>query len=245
MYTLKNTRWSYMVMAIAGLLVFMSMAFKKPTEGAATLSNKTTIAKSFMEEKMELYESLNLDALGLSQEAFAYALTGFEKLVNAGNIRRDDILTILDFSLSSDKKRLFVINIASGELIFNTYAAHGRNSGAIVATRFSNKMNSYKSSLGFYITGETYTGKHGASLRLEGKEKGFNDNAMARGIVMHSAAYVNESIIAQQGYIGRSQGCPAIPANIYKAVIETIKNGTCLFMYSPDKYYTTHSTYFG
>lgn len=245
MYTLQKPSWHFLLVATIGILVCMRMTFLKPVESNATMGKYTIAAKSFFEEKRELYESLHLNSLGLSQQAFTNALTGVEKLTASGGISRNDIITIIDFSLPSSKKRLFVINLATGELIFNTYAAHGRNSGTNIASHFSNEKNSFQSSLGFFVTGKTYTGKHGASLRLEGKEKGINDNAMARGIVMHSADYVDESIIAQQGYIGRSLGCPALPANSYQAIIEKIKNGTCLFIYSADKFYTTHSAYFG
>ncbi len=239
MQKLQIRKWSRGALAVSCMLIYMSFAFVNP-EAASTPATET-VAKPAMDEKAALYENLELGALGLSRKAFDYALTGFHKLLDEGKIQKDNILSILDFSLPSGKKRLFVIDLASGELVFHTYAAHGKKSGTTVATEFSNKMNSNKSSLGFYVTGDTYKGKHGTSLRLEGEEKGINDNALARGIVMHSASYVDESIIAQQGFIGRSQGCPALPANIYKDVIEKIKNGSCLFIYSPDKYYTSHS----
>jgi len=238
----KNKHWSYRALFVAGMFLYMSLAFTSPETGSATvLLNKEVAVKSMVEEKMSVYDNLALNSLGLSREAFAYALAGYKNLLNEGKIRKDNLLSILDFSMSSDKKRLFVIDLMSGELVFNTYVAHGRNSGTNLATQFSNDMNSFKSSLGFYITGDTYNGKHGCSLRLEGEEQGINDNALARGIVMHRASYVDESIIASQGYIGRSQGCPALPGNIYKEVIEKIKNGSCLFLYSPDKYYAAHS----
>jgi hypothetical protein len=241
----ENKHWSSRILIIAGLFVCMSLAFTSSTTVSTTTiaTNATTAAKSRVEEKMPLYDSLELGALGLSRQAFEYALTGFNNLLDAGKIRKDNLLSILDFTLPSGKKRLFVIDIETGELVFNTYAAHGRNSGTSIATKFSNKVNSYQSSLGFYITGDTYNGKHGTSLRLEGEEKGINDNALARGIVMHCASYVDESIIASQGFIGRSQGCPALPGNVYKDVIDKIKNGSCLFLYSPDKFYTTHSKF--
>jgi hypothetical protein len=243
MKRLKNTYWSFGIMALTGVLTCTSLAFTniETTSSNTTVYNNTNTKPSIVEEKMVIYDSLDLGSLGLSREAFEYALTGFTTLLNAGEIRKDNIITIIDFSLPSGKKRFFVIDLATGELVFNTYAAHGKNSGATTATKFSNKPNSNQSSLGFYVTGETYNGKHGCSLRLDGKEKGINDNAMSRGIVMHSASYVDESIIARQGFIGRSQGCPALPGNVSKSVIEKIKNGSCLFIYSPDKYYVAHS----
>jgi hypothetical protein len=244
MQQLKKKIANYHVAALMMLLVSLSFAFIRP---ATVLSSEKTVAAavtkvgSLVEEKMSLYDSLDLESKGLSREAFQYALTGYNNLLNSGKIINDDILSILDFSQSSGRKRLYIIDLTTGELLFHTYAAHGRGSGAAMATVFSNKPNSYKSSLGFYITGETYKGKHGESLRLNGTEKGFNDNAMARGIVIHSASYADEVIVERQGFIGRSQGCPALPQNISKEVITKIKNGTCLFLYSPDKSYTMNS----
>jgi hypothetical protein len=241
---LKNKHWSIRALIAAGLFVSMSLAFtssKTSVANTVVVNESAAVTASFVEAKMPIYDSLDLGSLGLSREAFEYALTGFNNLVNSGKITKDNILSILDFTLPSGKKRFFVIDLATGELVFNTYAAHGKNSGTTTATKFSNKPNSNQSSLGFYVTGETYNGKHGCSLRLEGTEKGINDNAMSRGIVMHSASYVDESIIARQGFIGRSQGCPALPGNISKLVIEKIKNGSCLFLYSPDKKYVSQS----
>ncbi len=241
MQQLKNVSVRYVLSGILLLCIGMSFAFIKPSSKTINISTATIKPISAIDEKIVLYEQLDLSAMGLSKEAFTYALAGFKKLVAVGKIQKENILSILDFSLPSGKKRFFVIDLNTNELLFHTYAAHGKQSGKNMATQFSNKPNSNKSSLGFYITGKTYQGKHGTSLRLEGEEKGFNDNALSRGIVMHSASYVNESVIAQQGFIGRSQGCPALPTNIYKPVIEKIKNGTCLFIYSPDKYYVSHS----
>lgn len=188
-----------------------------------------------------IYNNLSLGDLGLSREAFEYAMQGMDMLQAAGKLTNSDLVSIIDFSLPSNKKRLFVIDLKNSRLVFNTLVSHGRNSGTALATDFSNDPSSFKSSLGFYITGDTYKGEHGISLRLEGEESGINDNALSRGIVMHSAAYVNEKMADLQGYIGRSLGCPAVPVGMHKQIIEMIKNGTCLFLYSPDKYYLTHS----
>lgn len=192
--------------------------------------------------KTFLYQQLGLEALGLSKAAFQYALNGWDKLMKEGKIKKDNILSILDFSLPSGEKRLFVIDLALGKLLFNTYASHGKNSGAILPTRFSNRQNSNQSSLGFYITGDVYAGKHGPSLRLEGEEDGINDNAFNRGIVLHGAAYADEKIARQRGYIGRSLGCPAVPLHLTGPIIQKIKEGSCLFIYSPDPNYLRKST---
>ena len=189
----------------------------------------------------DLYSQMKLDSLGLSQTAFTYALQGYTDLVSNGSIKNDRILSIVDFSLPSTKKRLFVIDVITGKLLFNTFVSHGRNSGKEMATEFSNDANSFKSSLGFYVTGTTYSGEHGYSLHLDGKEAGINDNAYSRSIVMHAANYVNESIIKAKGLLGRSLGCPAVPPALHKAIINTIKDGSCLFLYSPDSFYVSHS----
>lgn len=189
-----------------------------------------------------LYSALNLHELGLSETAFDYAIKGYNYLYEEGRLENDDVLSIVDFSLPSSRKRLFVLDLENGKLLFNTYVAHGRNSGKEYARKFSNSPESFKSSLGFYITLNTYNGQHGYSLRLEGEEKGINDNALSRAIVMHSADYVNKNLIKSQGYIGRSLGCPALPKQVYKPIIRTIKDGSCLFMYSPDSNYENKST---
>jgi L,D-transpeptidase catalytic domain len=188
-----------------------------------------------------LYDNLRLDTLSLSREAFLYATQGYKNMLAAGELSNDRILSIVDFSLPSSQKRLFIIDMESGKLLFNTWVSHGRNSGTDMATRFSNNPESFQTSLGFYITGNTYRGEHGYSLKLEGQEQGINDNALLRKIVIHGAAYVNQRTIAQKGYIGRSLGCPAIPDKLHKAIINVIRDGSCLFLYSPDTSYITRS----
>jgi hypothetical protein len=193
--------------------------------------------------KTGVYDSLQLNTFGLSKQAYDYAMKGFKSLLLMGKLTNDSIISIVDFSLSSAKKRLFVIDLKNYKVLYNTYVAHGRNSGAEFAKQFSNNPKSNKSSLGFYITGETYDGEHGYSLHLEGEEKGINDNAYKRAIVMHCADYVNENYIKSKGYIGRSLGCPAIPKKVYKPIINEIKDGSCLFLYSPNNYYISHSAF--
>lgn len=189
----------------------------------------------------EIFDSLKLHRSGLSKQAFGYAVKGFEYLRSTGRLRNDKVISIVDFSLHSSKKRLFILDSRTYRILFNTHVAHGRNSGKDFAKQFSNEYESYKSSLGFYITQNTYIGSHGYSLRLHGEEAGINDNAINRAIVMHSAWYVNENMAKRMGYIGRSEGCPAIPEKLNKPIIEKIKNGSCLFLYSPNRYYISHS----
>ena len=196
---------------------------------------------SFYEMKMEVYDSLNLDMEGLSRNAFDMAVRGMEKLIQSGYPLKGNIISIADFSQPSTEKRLYVIDLNDYSLLYRTYVAHGRNTGRSEAEQFSNKVSSYKSSLGFYVTGNTYSGKHGYSLRLEGIEKGINDNAGKRAIVVHGADYVAESAIRQLGYLGRSQGCPAIPEELHRPIINNIKDGTCLFIYKDSWQYLSSS----
>jgi len=188
-----------------------------------------------------VYDSLQLDYSGLSRQAFDYATKGWEKLRNQGKLTNQSVITIVDFSQPSNKKRLYVLDMANYKVLFNTLVAHGRNSGKEWATIFSNQLSSYKSSPGFYITGQTYTGSNGFSLKLTGIENGINDKAIQRAIVMHGAGYVNESYIATRGFIGRSQGCPAVPLKDAKKIINTIKDGACLYIYTPSQNYLSRS----
>jgi len=194
------------------------------------------------ENNAALFSELHLSDAGMNQTVFNSALQGLKKLDSTGVIANDSVITIIDFSQPSDKKRLYVLNLASKQLLFNTLVAHGRNSGKLWTNSFSNSLSSLKSSPGFYVTGETYMGDNGYSLRLDGEEKNINDNARARSIVMHGAPYVDESSINALGFLGRSWGCPAIPLSLHKAIINTIKDGTCLFIYSSDKNYKRRST---
>ncbi len=148
-------------------------------------------------------------------------------------LAKTSIVTLIDFSLPSTARRLWTINLETGEVLYNTWVAHGKNSGNNEAQSFSNKPQSYQSSLGFYLTDQTYTGKHGHSLRLKGLEKNINDKAWERAIVIHGADYVTESFIKTHGRLGRSHGCPAIPPEITDEFINTVKDGSLLFIYHP------------
>jgi hypothetical protein len=187
-----------------------------------------------------LYQELNLANAGLSQEALSSAVKGYEKLVEEGVIQNTQYLTIVDLSQSSRKKRFYLLDLKNHKLALNTFVAHGKNSGVDEAERFSNIPNSEKSSLGFYVTKNTYSGKHGLSLKLAGLENGFNDNAESRAIVVHGAEYVNEGRV-RSAYMGRSQGCPALPESIAPKVINMIKGGSAIFVYHPDQKYLSKS----
>lgn len=236
-YKVKPVVFLLLLMAIGGIMLVGTSALSASPEKKMAIASTPAPVNS----AMMLYDNLRLDTLSLSREAFTYAMEGYKSLQAAGELTNERILSIVDFSLPSSQKRLFIIDMVSGTLLFNTLVSHGRNSGAAMATHFSNRPESNQSSLGFYVTGDTYRGEHGYSLRLEGIEKGINDNALMRRIVVHGADYVNEKIIAQKGYIGRSLGCPAVPDKLKTAIIDVIRDGSCMFLYGPDKHYLSHS----
>jgi hypothetical protein len=193
------------------------------------------------EAAVNLFDRIQPEAKELNREAFLMALRGYNKLLKIGKIRNNHVLTIIDYSLSSLKKRLFVVDMTNGKVLYNTYVAHGMNSGKEYARKFSNAPESLKSSLGFYVTMNTYNGKNGLTLRLKGVERGINDNALRRGIVVHGARYVNEQYCRHQGFMGRSQGCPAVPSGVIAPLVKSIKNGSAVFAYYPSTQYLTTS----
>ena len=202
----------------------------------------TAVSTETADNSSALFSEMHLAEAGLSQSVFSSALHGLHKLESKGVVKKDDILTIVDFSQPSNKKRLYVVDLQNKQILFNTLVAHGRNTGALWAKSFSNQASSLKSSPGFYVTEDTYVGHNGYSLRLDGQERNINDNALNRSIVMHGAPYVDPSAVNSLGFLGRSWGCPAVPMSQHKAIINTIKGGTCLFIYSPDKNYQENST---
>lgn len=186
---------------------------------------------------LEIYQGFSEGIADLPETVFDYAIRGFENLKNQGKLQNDSILTVIDFSKPSTQKRLYVLDMVNLKVLYKTLVAHGRNSGQLIAKQFSNKLQSNMSSLGFYVTGEPYYGEHGYSLKLDGEEKGINDNARKRAIVIHSADYVSSRSISQLGFLGRSFGCPALPPDQSDAIISTIKEGSCLFVYAPNSQY--------
>lgn len=224
-------------MITTGILISLvwNLSFSDPLPGTSnTLAPLETINSS-----EEILNSLALKYQNTPNfEAFNYALEGWEKL---GKDLKKPLLTVIDFTLPSTEKRLWVIDVEKREILLNTVVAHGRNTGELMATRFSNTPESFQSSLGFYKTAETYQGKHGYSLRLDGLEKGFNDQARARAIVIHGADYAREEFAKTTGRLGRSLGCPALPPELSAKVIDLIKDGSLLFIYGNDDNYLRQS----
>ena len=205
------------------------------------LTVKNEVVKIEPVRNNNLFTTWNLYASGLSENAFIAARQGFDRLSETKKLNNKSILTIIDFSRTSNQKRFYVLDMLNGKLLFQSLVAHGQGSGTSRATDFSNETDSHKSSLGFYITDKVYNGSNGYSLKLRGCEKGINDNAMNRAIVIHGAAYVSQRFINQHGYLGRSHGCPALPTELNNKIIDVIKNGSCVFIYHPDKKYLTRS----
>ncbi|MFC0342682.1 murein L,D-transpeptidase catalytic domain family protein [Epilithonimonas hispanica] len=206
--------------------------------------NKLSSRKSFSPQNPaeEIYKELQFTDEKLNFEVFEKAFLGFQNLKKSGKlISSAKLLSICDFSLSSNRKRLWVINLDEKKVLFNTLVAHGKGTGEEFATNFSNIENSHQSSLGFYITEQTYNGDNGYSMRLFGMDKGYNDAALERCIVMHGAKYVSEDFIKSEKRLGRSWGCPAVSKEMAKPIIDTIKNQTCLFIYYPDQNYLAGS----
>jgi hypothetical protein len=197
----------------------------------------------FDEKSHEIFDPIGASCPDLRYETFRYALAGYVRLSLENMLSNRGLLTIIDFSLSANKERMWVIDLKHKQLLVQSLVAHGRYSGEEFAHNFSNSAQSYMSSLGFYVTGEPYMGKNGLSLRLNGVEKGINDNASERGVVLHGADYVSENYIKANGRLGRSQGCPAVPVSINSLLCDLLAFKTCMFCYYPDRNYFSHSQY--
>jgi hypothetical protein len=184
----------------------------------------------------DLYQSIGLES-DLSYKTFQRAMTGYQNL----SFRNKDIITIIDYTKPSTEERLFIIDLKNNEILYKSLVAHGKNTGLNLAQEFSNASGSLKSSPGFYSTAETYFGKHGYSLRLDGQEPAINDKARQRAIVIHGANYVSQKFIEKHHRLGRSWGCPALPLLQTKEIIDLIKGGTCLYIHTDDQNYLKNS----
>ena len=244
---------SYKFLPLVFLGFILSLSVNKTNTKSVSKTNafKTDVLKPVIiaenkvltfEDKTELlYNEIEKGNYTLPKlETFIKAFEGYSALENQGKVR-NNILTIVDFSYSSTKERMWVIDMENKKVVLQTLVSHGMNSGTEYAKSFSNQNESFKSSLGFFITGETYTGKHGISLKLDGQENGLNDNARERAVVVHGADYVSKKLANAQGYIGRSQGCPAVCPKIASKLINTIKNKSVLFIYHPTRMYVNKS----
>lgn len=223
------------------LVIFILSSVVSVEIHAKTWENDSAVVSNYDSIASSIYQSLgNSD---LSSEAFSFAYQGYRQLLLEKVMEKKNILTVIDFNKSSKEKRLFIIDLHKQKVIHKSLVAHGKNSGWDIPKTFSNAANSYQSSLGFYVTGETYTGKHGLSLKLDGLEKGINDNARKRHIVIHSADYVSAGFILKAGRLGRSFGCPSLPSENYQEIIDIIKDRSVIFIYSKQLEYFNKSDF--
>jgi hypothetical protein len=205
---------------IVCLPVLVSLAFAQQASGEATPTSSNTVILD--------------EADGLSPKVLSLAITAYNNAQKEGVDIKKPVLTIIDYSMPSDQKRLWVIDLQQNKVMLNILVAHGKNSGYMNATKFSNKPSSLETSIGLFETEGTYYGHDGYSMRIKGLDKGFNDNAESRNIVIHGAAYVSKDFAKKYGRVGNSWGCPAVNLAVVHQFIDTIKNGSLIFSYYPD-----------
>jgi hypothetical protein len=208
---------------------------------ASSAAAKAAELRMVISQAVTIYSNMKLVNQGLDEKAFEYAWRGYHNLLKKGLIHKRTVLSICDFSQSSCSKRMYVIDVQHRKLLYRTYVAHGQNSGEEYATSFSNEPESFKSSLGFYVTDRVYYGRNGLSLRLKGVDSGYNDLALKRKIVLHGSTYVGDKYMENFGTLGTSLGCPALPSIMSGRIIRAVKNGSCLFIYHPTQQYLENS----
>jgi hypothetical protein len=233
---------TYKATATSTVETVATTAVEKLAHTAVAATAKAFELRRVINESAVLYHRIGLEKAGLSETAFEYAWRGYHNLLKNGSLTRRSVLSIADFSQSSSEKRMYVIDLRHKRLLYRTYVAHGQNSGSEFAETFSNEPESFKSSLGFYVTKTTYFGRNGLSLRLNGVDNGYNDKAMKRNIVLHGCSYVGDDYLQNFGASGTSLGCPALPEAVSARVIRAVADGSCFFIYHPTQEYLDHST---
>jgi hypothetical protein len=228
------------VSVLIGLVCLIGSA---PSAVSPAAAKATRVVKATASSRLPLMTVDLANAGGIAPEVLQLAVGAVSCAVNSGDIETPRTLTVIDYSLASTKPRLWVFDVPSGRMLFNELVAHGRNTGENMATSFSDAMNSRQSSLGLFVTRDTYVGGNGYSLRLDGLEPGFNSHALDRAIVMHGAPYVDAALAKQQGRIGRSWGCPALREAIARDVIDTVRGGGVIFSYYPDQKWLSASRF--
>jgi hypothetical protein len=239
---MKRRLWGMTVVLMTFSIFIISWKAEnvKIPKKVAAKSVKASPKAQFVQYIDEIYNNAQLSNAGLDIAVFQKAVTGYFNLKAANKVPQySSIITIVDLAKSSCTKRMWIVDLINKELILNTWVAHGNGSGNDMANYFSNENDSHASSLGFYIADAVYHGKHGRSVRLNGMDAGFNDNARSRSIVLHAAPYVSQSTINQLGRLGRSEGCPAVSPKVAGKVINAIKGKTVLFINGNDSNYTS------
>ena len=227
------------LLAFIGVFSFLSNSISNGTPGERNSNSSHEIISDADHNKLlveNLYTECELTDK-LDYNVFKQAMDGYSSI----DLANKKLLSIIDYSKPSTQKRFFIIDVENHKLLYHTLVAHGKKSGYVNATKFSNKIGSYKSSLGFFRTGNSYFGLRGYSLQLEGMEKGINDNARLRGIIIHGANYVDERLANGNGVIGRSWGCPAVSKKLSKEIINLLRGGSLLYIYADDENYKQKS----
>jgi hypothetical protein len=227
------------LLAFIGIFSFLSNSISNGTPGERN-SNSSHDINSDIDHNKLLVENLYTECEltdKLDYNVFKQAMDGYSSI----DLANKKLLSIIDYSKPSTQKRFFIIDVENHKLLYHTLVAHGKKSGYVNATKFSNKIGSHKSSLGFFRTGNSYFGLRGYSLQLEGLEKGINDNARLRGIIIHGANYVDERLANGNGVIGRSWGCPAVSKKLSKEIINLLRGGSLLYIYADDEVYKEKS----
>lgn len=219
----------------------MFVRLKRASMGALLLSLVMGSSFAQADETKPLLRALSQAAPALNSHVLEHALGAMQCAVNNG-APASDRLAVIDYSLPSTAKRLWVFDLNKRQLLLSEWVAHGRNSGENLAKQFSNVEGSYQSSIGLFRTAESYSGKHGYSLRMDGLEPGVNDRARERAIVIHAADYVSPRVTGQ-GRLGRSLGCPAVRPEVAKQVVDSLKGGQFMFAWYPDQQWLNSSAY--
>ena len=222
------------LLAIVLAIVVCGLASTLMAGAESTVVTRTPVLKTSTPSAAPLFDVTQALTTGVSPDVLKLATNAVTCAITSGAIAIPPTLTVIDYSKPSVEPRLWVFDVASGRLLFKELVAHGKATGENTAEHFSDAMNSHESSLGLFLTGDTYIGTNGYSLRLDGLEPGFNGNARERAIVMHGAPYVDATLAAKQGRLGRSWGCPALREAIARRVIDTVRDGGVVFSYYPD-----------
>jgi hypothetical protein len=218
-------------------------SFARGADAAATASSANAAASAAATFAIENFAAAEIGTI--ETDVLELALGAASCAVKSGAVERPRTLTVIDYSRPSSQKRLWVYDLTTRELLYEELVAHGQGSGANLATQFSNKPDSHQTSLGLFVTDDTYVGRNGYSLRLDGLDKGLNDRARDRAIVMHGAPYVSPAFVKANGRLGRSHGCPAVSADVARELINRVKGGGLVFAYYPDAQFLKTSKYLG
>lgn len=218
-------------------------AVAEVADRAASSAAATSRTAAMAELSADVWADVSIGSL--DPKVLNLALGAATCAVRSGDVGAPSTLTVIDYSRPSTQKRMWVFDVSSRDLLYEELVAHGQGTGDNLATRFSNEAETHRTSIGLFVTEGTYIGKNGYSLRLNGLDKGFNDRARERAIVMHGAPYVSPQIVKSMGRLGRSWGCPAVRDGIAREVIDTVKGGGLVFSYYPDNNWLASSKYLG